>query len=1372
MFNPIDHPICLVPPDRICPSAWHEHFPIAGFLVDLLTPAAFVEIGTLDGFSYCAFCQAVRALGLASTGVSVGSWPGQGPPTGLREHHDLRYGRFSTLVPGGAGDALARFEEGAVDLLHLVGSPLLGDTVAVLDDWLPKMSPRGVALLHGTRSDDRPGGTRRAWTRVKDRFPAVEFPHGGGLGMLAVGGEIPDRLRPLFEDWGEEHSRLLGYFAGLGRLVSIRAAAEPRPPAAGSDRDRTGRELTRRLEDRERILARMRDRFEERQRTVLWLEAEVSRRDAKIDGLWTQAHEQAMTIADLAARLDEVERSLAWKVAQAARRVTRSVAPPGIRRQRGVLLAARAARLWKREGLLALIDRALWGRPDPIEVPRAMLPAPEPDPEPAPVPPEPQLATPEEEPPVELPEPVSPYDIWVENNAWNQCSRFEAERALAGMDRRPLMSVVMPVYDIDEAWLERAIESVRAQVYPSWELCIADDASPRPHVGRLLRRYEATDDRIRVRFLPENGNISLASNAAAGMARGEYLVFLDQDDELTPDCLLELALAAVGHDSPDLIYSDDDKIDVHGRRSSPQFKPDWSPELLLSYMYLSHAFCVRRDRFEAIGGFRIGFEGCQDYDLALRMTDGPSRVVHVPKILYHWRSLPGSTASSGAAKPEAFERGIRAVQEAFDRRGIVGRISRPEFAERGHLGLFQVDFPDDGPGVSILIPTRNRVDLLRPCIDSILALTSYRNYEVVVIDNESDDPETLAYLDALPEGCRVLRIPNEGKLFSYDKVNNKAIGVLGDDRELILLLNDDTEVLRPEWLSQLVGYSRIEGVGAVGGRLLLADGRVQHAGVLTTVNDGMPAHAFKLSPGRDNGYQSYAVVARNYGAVTAACLLMRRDLFLRVGGFDEDRFAVAYNDIDLCLRLGRLGLRIVYAPRAELVLVEGASRGSGDDPREPLAYKEIWGLARDPYHNPNLGRNHESFALRTRRSTPAEGTLREPVRLLMVSHNLNHEGAPKFLLDLAVRLRERGRVVTEVASPLDGPLAQAYEAEGIPVHRIDDPLRRLVEPDGYRIGTRELGDWIRSRGFDLVQANTLNGFAAISAAREAGLPSLWSVHESTDCRAYFRQFGPGMTEAALLAFGDPYRVLFVSHATRRMFEPLNWRHNLETVHFGMIRDPIDRYLARHSRRDAAEAIGAPPGKKVVTIIGTVCERKGQRDLVEAAVELLRSGRDDVVFYVVGCRPSPYLDGLRRLASAYPDAIRLVDETDQVFPYYRSSDVFVCCSSVESYPRTILEAMAFGLPIVTTTVFGIAEQVEPGINALTFEPRDVIALEEHLRLLLDDDALRLRLAEAARLRLELLPTFEEMACMYERIILEAVAAATPAVAPADGLRSAA
>ncbi|MEQ1494060.1 MAG: glycosyltransferase, partial [Terricaulis sp.] len=337
-------------------------------------------------------------------------------------------------------------------------------------------------------------------------------------------------------------------------------------------------------------------------------------------------------------------------------------------------------------------------------------------------------------------------------------------------------------------------------------------------------------------------------------------------------------------------------------RSAPQFKPDYAPALLLSFMYIGHVFSVRRSLFNELGGFRKAFDGSQDYDFALRAVERARHVGHVPKVLYSWRIAPGSTAASADAKPESFEAGRKAVEGALIRRGAGGSAVHPEWARAAKCGIFSVDFPDTGPAVTLIIPTRDKLDLLRPCVES-LSKTTYRNFQIMIVDNDSQEPETATYLANLTRkaNVRVERISNEGRAFSYARINNEA--VRRAQTEFVLLLNNDTEVREPRWLSQMMGQARMQGVGAVGAKLLFGDGTVQHAGIVHGMYDGMAGPAFRNRDCHDWGYLNFLKVSREYAAVTAACLLMRKSLYEQIGGLDEKRFNVAYNDVDLCYRI-------------------------------------------------------------------------------------------------------------------------------------------------------------------------------------------------------------------------------------------------------------------------------------------------------------------------------------------------------------------------------------------------------------------------------------------------------------------------------------
>jgi GT2 family glycosyltransferase/predicted nucleic acid-binding Zn-ribbon protein len=950
------------------------------------------------------------------------------------------------------------------------------------------------------------------------------------------------------------------------------------------------------------------------------------------------------------------------------------------------------------------------------------------------------------------------YAAWLRVNEINDSQIYLLKEALAKRnDRLPRISVVMPVYNPTAGMLDLAVESVMRQIYGRWQLCIADDASTDARVRDDLQGWVARDPRIEVVTSPENGGVSRATNAAAGLASGEVLVFLGQDAELTPDALAEVALHYADCPEADLVYSDDDKIDMGGKRFAPQFKPDWSPTLLLSYMYMGHILTVRRSLFERLGGFRVGFEGSQDYDFALRATEQARAIGHIPRVLYHWRVAPESTAKAGDAKPASFEAGRLAVAEAFERRGYEAVIRYPKWAQEARCGILAAEFPNDGPSVAIIIPTRDHVEVLRACIES-LRKTTYKNYSVLIVDNDSRDPDALDYLGGLEH--KVLRVRNPAIGFSFAYLNNVAAKAV--DADYVLLLNDDTEVLAEDWLSQMVGYAQMRQVGAVGAKLIYPDGTIQHAGVVHGYHGGMVGHAFKNLPASASGYLSYVKVAREYSAVTAACLLTPRSLYLDLGGLDEKEFRVTYNDVDYCYRLGERGYLCVYCPSAELIHHEGKSRGFLVSPREVANFRTLYGKYRDPWYNPNLSLDDEHFQIRPvclPRWLPAGRT----IRTVMVSHNLDLEDAPYCQMELAVGLKCLGVIDPIVLSPVDGPLRAEYEKADIEVSVIEHPLEGIQRRVDAEASLVEFGSALRRLGAEVVYVNTLRTFWAIDAADRAGLPSIWNPRESDGWRTCFNFLPFELRPLAYECFAKPYNVVFVSNATKKVWRELNGKHNFVVVHDGLDLGKVESVWSI-SRERAREGIGVRHQDVVVVLVGTVCESKGQIDLVRAIGALPEHIRSRLQCFIVGDRPGEYSaklhDERARLPALDQARLTIVRETDEVYNYFRAADIAVCTSRIEGYPRVILEAMAFGLPIVTTPMYGIREQVGRGVNAMFYPPGDDQALAEAISQLMVDEKLRKSLASNATVVLAGLTSYEDMLEGYARVLREAFVSKSP------------
>lgn len=558
------------------------------------------------------------------------------------------------------------------------------------------------------------------------------------------------------------------------------------------------------------------------------------------------------------------------------------------------------------------------------------------------------------------------YPNWL---ARNEVLDIEAmTQEIATFHYQPKISIAMPVYNVEEKWLRLCIDSILNQVYTNWELCMADDASTDPNVKKILTEYQQLDERIQVVFREQNGHISEATNSALAIATGEFVALLDNDDELAINAFYEVVKVLNENPELDLIYSDEDKIDMDGNRSDPAFKPDWSPDLLLGTNYISHLGVYRRSILEEIGGFRKGYEGSQDYDLVLRFTEKTTkeRITHIPKVLYYWRMLPTSTAVDQGSKGYAFEAGLRAVQDALVRRGINGHATHG-----AANGLYDVYYDIESEKlVSIIIPTKNGYKDVQRCVSSIIEKTTYQNYEIIMADNGSTDPKMhelyAEFEQQLPGRFFVesIDIP-----FNFSTINNRAAKKAHG--EYLLFLNNDTEVITENWLTLMVSFAQQERIGCVGAKLLYPNNTVQHAGVILGLG-GVAGHGHYGYPHGDLGYFGRLAINVNYSAVTAACLLMKKADFDAVGGFEE-AFTVAFNDVDLCLKVQALGRDNVWLHEAELYHFESQTRGYDDKGKkkkrfeqEKVMMEEKWGplIENDPFYNPNLTRDIPNFSLR------------------------------------------------------------------------------------------------------------------------------------------------------------------------------------------------------------------------------------------------------------------------------------------------------------------------------------------------------------------------------------------------------------------------
>lgn len=561
------------------------------------------------------------------------------------------------------------------------------------------------------------------------------------------------------------------------------------------------------------------------------------------------------------------------------------------------------------------------------------------------------------------------YTLWCALYDTLTAKQIKHIRSLSGdLAYQPLFSIVMPVYNAPINFLRLAIESVMKQAYLNWELCIADDNSTNKKVKKLLRKYELTDKRIKINYRMANGHISEASNSALQLAAGDFVVLLDQDDALPPHCLYMLAKTLNEKEDLEIIYSDEDKIDAYGSRFDPYFKSDWNKDLFYGQNLINHLGVYKHSLLKKIGGFRKGYEGSQDYDLALRCLEHlrSEQIHHIPHVLYHWRAIEGSTSLDMTNKSYAFEAGLKALKDHLIRTRL------PAIAEGNIYNSYRVKWntPQHQPLVSIIIPTKNKVSILSNCLESILKKTGYKNFEVLVIDNNSNEQDAVDYLKQVTDRYKKINIYSYVKEFNFSAIVN--YGVDKSNGEIIVLLNNDTEVINEEWLDELVSQSMREEIGAVGAKLFYPNGQIQHAGVIL-YKDHPGNHIFLKRDKLDPGYFNKLNLVQNYSAVTAACMAVRKSLYLKVGGFDEANLKIAYNDVDFCLKLKAIGYKNLFTPFVQLIHHESISRGNDLDELNFPRFKkehdymlEKWGeaISMDPYYNPNLALDiqHISYA--------------------------------------------------------------------------------------------------------------------------------------------------------------------------------------------------------------------------------------------------------------------------------------------------------------------------------------------------------------------------------------------------------------------------
>jgi GT2 family glycosyltransferase len=930
--------------------------------------------------------------------------------------------------------------------------------------------------------------------------------------------------------------------------------------------------------------------------------------------------------------------------------------------------------------------------------------------------------------PAPIVDPAVRYASWIGEHEPNAHELEEQRRESAKWTARPQISLLVPVHNTVGGFLDKTLASVAAQTYESWELCIVDGGSTEPGTVEVLKKWEIREPRFRIEWLPKNLGIAENTNRALQMARGDFIACIDHDDPLAPFALYEVARAINEFPGADVFYSDEDRLSSEEKRHSPFFKPEWSPALLQSFMYLGHLTAYRRDLVGSVGGFRKEFDLSQDYDFALRATEIAREIRHIPRVLYHWREHAASGSLGG--KPNARASNLAALKDAMRRRNLPAEIIEYPTANRAQLKIAT------WPRVSIIIPTDAR-ELAEACMSKLPHATRYPDWEIVLVTHST----LAAALKASNRDARI-RFVDYDKPFNFsDKCNLGAKAATG---KRFIFLNDDVEPMQADWIQNLIEPLENGEVGAVAPKMLYPTGTIQHAGLVTGVR-GLIGTAFHQRPADSTEHFNLAQSLRDVSALSAACLAMRRDDFFRAGGFDETNTPISHSDLDLCFKVRETGLRCVYTPfatlrhtgHASLKAHDGKNRAGHRDKSSIYLLKRWAGYTMyDPYFPDNMRNwlfNDSPTPIRmsgTNQPRPAETS----ADLLFISHDLSASGAPMMLLHAAQWCAQNGFFVI-VMSPSDGPLRGEFEAAGIPL--ILDPL--------VDTGHSSLVKF--ARNFDCVIANTVFSSAIVRALKKQNVPVMWWLHETMVGDHYLRE------DATLrLALPAVDVVVVPSTATAAVFQPFRDQP------VKCLPNAIPDLNGRGVRRRPEQSLR-------FLLLGTVEPRKGQDVFVQALARLNPALQDGAEFQIAGRVMDPEFGEKVKAIGARSANLSIAEglSHEQALESLAHADVVVFPSRDEAMPTvTMLEAMSLGKAIISTTVGSVTEFLVDGKNALLVKPDAAGELADAIAKLIQQPQLADVLGQNARTTYEKHFTIQHFGPQFRELVLKTLSHAKTGV----------
>jgi O-antigen biosynthesis protein len=1298
------------------------------FLYDLIAshrPRHVVVLGFGGEQLHFAICQTAQEQDLAAHCLTIRRLEGEENPVEDKAWADA-IAKCAEFFPD-AGKLSAcdpvleagQHAERSVDLLLIDDCDSAAALRAELRAWAPKLTGEGLVLVHGI-SIEREESLRKIWDEFCGDRPAYNFEQGIGLAVTGFGmGKLPENS-PLVALYGSPEARrslLLIYDAIAARITAQnQATTAAREKSALQLRqvwldtllhdrwkaqevmDHLGREVTQLRQvveegghDPQATARAFADLRQDRGKAQLIMDAQAEQLKQEVSKRKALSSENKK----LKSQVDDQKRELqaAKKACRKGGRCFRISAGGNNKEQRSI--PERIVRELRR--IPRNLRRISKGKPVLLK----------------------------ESPPKE--ETVADrYAQWILKHE-PDAAGLEAQRAQAmALKVQPKISLLLPIHNTEPNFLDELLTSLAAQTYGNFEVCAVDGGSSSAATLDCLKAWQQKEPRLRIEFLAENLGIAENTNRAMAFAEGDFIACIDHDDLLAPFAMFELARAIGDFPDADIFYSDEDRWSTKGERHAPFFKPEWSPELLCSFMYIGHLTAYRRSLVDQIGGFRRQFDLSQDYDFALRATERARSIRHIPHVLYHWREHPGSGSAGG--KPEARRSNLAALGDAMRRRNLPAEIIEYPAANRARLEISQ------WPRVSVIVPTDSPTRA-QICLRDLPRKTKYPDLEIVVVTTT-----------ALIESLRTLEVENATIQFvAYDKPFNFSdkcnVGAAAATGERLIFFNDDVEPVQSGWVQNVIEPLENPDVGAVAPKLLYETGKIQHAGLVTGVR-GLIGTAFHERAQDSTEHANLAQSLRNVAALSAACLAMRRDDFKRLGGFDAVNTPISHSDVDLCFKIREAGLRSVYTPYATLNHAGHVSIGLEEEKKDGLMRNKasIYLLKRwahytthDPYFPDNMrdwlySDSPTPIRMVARDQPAAVGSSPD---LLFVSHDLSLSGAPMMLFYAARWCRDNGIFVL-VMAPTDGPLAAKLESEGIPF--IIDPLIETGHESFARF----------ARDFDCVIANTILGGPVVRAMEKENVPLVWWLHEPVSVSQHFIK-----KDATIrTAFPLPDLLFAPSERTAATYRPFTDRP------IKCLRNAIPDLDVKENGKPASAT-----ARLRFLLLGSVESRKGQDVFVQAIASLPREVQEAAEFQIAGRILDPDFWLKVEIAARPIKNLSVTGELNhaEAIELMTRADVIVSASRDESMPITMLEAMCLGKALIATTVGGALEVLVEGENALLVRPESPEGMAATIRRITDEPTLISKLGEAARETYEKHFTMERFGREFRAGIDEAISA---------------